>query len=228
MASPTTQAPRFGSEVRTTATLALPLVLGHVSTGLIGFVDNVIAGHHGTQTLAAVTIGTALLWLPMMVPIGTLIVADRCRCRNSNGAGRRDEIGPLFRQALWLALGLGALMFAFLSLLPCMLGPFGIAADIIPGATGFLHGIRWGVPALTLFFCMRYLSEGMHWTLADHAARLRRTAAAGTVGLRVHVRPFGHAGDGCGRAGRRFRDHDVGTGRSPSRCICGIQSVSPT
>lgn len=164
MASPTTQAPRFGTEVRTTATLALPLVLGHVSTGLIGFVDNVIAGHHSTQTLAAVTIGTALLWLPMMVPIGTLI-ALTASVSQLNGAGRRDEIGPVFRQALWLSLGLGALMFAFLSLAPYMLGPFGIAPDIIPGATGFLHGIRWGVPALTLFFCMRYLSEGMHWTL---------------------------------------------------------------
>ena len=36
---------------------------------------------------------------------------------------------------------------------------------IVPGATAFLHGIRWGVPALTLFYCMRYLSEGLHWTL---------------------------------------------------------------
>ena len=44
--------PRFAAEVRTTGLLALPLVLGHVSTGLIGFVDNVIAGHHGTATLA--------------------------------------------------------------------------------------------------------------------------------------------------------------------------------
>ncbi len=25
--------------------------------------------------------------------------------------------------------------------------------------------MRWGGPALTLYFCMRYLSEGMHWTL---------------------------------------------------------------
>ncbi|RYZ74750.1 MAG: MATE family efflux transporter [Lysobacteraceae bacterium] len=162
--SPVASSPRFGSEVRATATLALPLVLGHVSTGLIGFVDNVIAGHHGTLTLAAVTIGTALLWLPMMVPIGTLISLT-ASVSELNGAGRQKEIGPLFRQALWLALALGALMFAFLSLIPYALGPFGISAEIIPGATGFLHGIRWGAPALTLFFCMRYLSEGMHWTL---------------------------------------------------------------
>ena len=164
MSSPSLSSPRFGGEVRATATLALPLVLGHVSTGLIGFVDNVIAGHHGTQTLAAVTIGTALLWLPMMVPIGTLISLT-ASVSQLNGAGRRDEIGPLFRQALWLGLGLGVLMFTFLSLIPYALAPFGIAAEIIPGARDFLHGIRWGVPALTFWFCMRYLSEGMHWTL---------------------------------------------------------------
>ena len=107
--------PRFGQEVRATATLALPLVLGHVSTGLIGFVDNVIAGHHATATLAAVTVGTALLWLPMMVPIGTLI-ALTASVSQLHGARRHDEIGPLFRQALWLSLGIGALMFFFLSL----------------------------------------------------------------------------------------------------------------
>jgi MATE family multidrug resistance protein len=91
MSSQLPHSPRFGSEVRATATLALPLVLGHVSTGLIGFVDNVIAGHHSTQTLAAVTIGTALLWLPMMVPIGTLISLT-ASVSQLNGAGRRDEI----------------------------------------------------------------------------------------------------------------------------------------
>lgn len=151
-------------EVRTTARLALPLVLAHVSTGLIAFVDSLIAGRHGTATLAAVTVGTALLWLPMMVPIGTLISLT-ASVSHLDGARRRDEIGPLFRQALWLGVGLGVVMFAFLSVAPRLLEPFGIDPDIVPGATAFLHAIRWGVPALVLFFCMRYLSEGMHWTL---------------------------------------------------------------
>ncbi|MGS1077001.1 MATE family efflux transporter [Pseudoxanthomonas beigongshangi] len=164
MSSTVSHSPRFGDEVRASAKLALPLVLGHVSTGLIGFVDNVIAGHHSTQTLASVTVGTALLWLPMMVPIGTLISLT-ASVSQLDGANRRDEIGPLFRQALWLSLGLGVLMFGFLTVAPYALGAFGIAPDIIPGATGFLHAIRWGVPALTFYFCMRYLSEGMHWTL---------------------------------------------------------------
>jgi MATE family multidrug resistance protein len=41
----------------------------------------------------------------------------------------------------------------------------GIAPEIRPGAVAFLDGIRWGVPALTLYLCMRYLCDGLHWTL---------------------------------------------------------------
>ena len=82
-----------------------------------------------------------------------------------DGAGRRDEIAPLWRQSLWLAIGLGALLFALITVLPWMLGPMGIAADIVPGASDFLQAIRWGIPALTLYLCMRYLSDGLHWSL---------------------------------------------------------------
>jgi len=162
--SPQTPPARFGREVRATAILAAPLVAGHFATGLIGFVDSVIAGRHGTATLAAVSVGTAMFWLPMMVPMGTLMALPPS-VSQLDGSGRRDEIAPLFRQALWLAVALGLLLFAFLSLAGLALGPMGIAESIRPGARDFLHGIRWGVPALTLYYAMRYLSDGLHWTL---------------------------------------------------------------
>jgi MATE family multidrug resistance protein len=175
-------APRFRDEVRTSAVLAGPLVVGHLSTGLIGFVDSVIAGHHGTATLASVAVGTALFWLPMTVPMGTLMSLPPS-VSQLDGAGRRDEIGPLFRQALWLSAGLGVLLFAFLSVVGVALAPMGIAPDIRPGTLAFLHAIRWGVPALTLYLCMRYLSDGLHWTLP--------TMVLGFGGLLVLV-PLGY------------------------------------
>src|SRR5690606_1743144 len=118
--------PRFRREVRTTAVLAAPLVAGHLATGLIGFVDNVIAGRHGTNTLAGVAVGTAMFWLPMMVPMGTLMALPPS-VSQLDGAGRRAEVGPLFRQALWLSLMLGLLLFACLSLSVHALEPLGIA-----------------------------------------------------------------------------------------------------
>jgi MATE family multidrug resistance protein len=181
----TPQAPpvRFAGEARATAVLAAPLIAGHVSTGLIGFVDAVIAGHHGTRTLAAVAVGAALWALPMMLPMGTLMSLPPA-VSQLDGAGRRSEIGPLFRQALWLAAILGVLMFAFLSVAVLALAPMGIAEDVRPGARDFLHGIRWGAPALTLYLAMRYLSDGLHWTLP--------TMLLGFGGLLVLV-PLGYA-----------------------------------
>jgi multidrug resistance protein, MATE family len=194
MHAPTPVPARFRDEVRTTALLAAPLVVGHLATGLIGFVDSIIAGHHGTTTLAAVSVGTALFWLPMMIPMGTLMAVPAA-VSQLDGRGRHDAIGPLFRQALWLAAGLGLLLFGFLSLAVLALEPLGIAADIRPGAAGFLHGIRWGVPALTLYYAMRYLSDGLHWTLP--------TMVFGFGGLLV-LAPLGYlfAFGGLGLPGR--------------------------
>ncbi len=164
MSSPVSPRPRFRREVRASAILAAPLVLGHLATGLIGFVDSVIAGHHGTDTLASVSVGTALFWLPVMIPMGTLMALPAA-VSQLDGRGRREDIGALFRQALWLSAGLGLLLFAFMSLATLALGPMGIAPEIRPGAQAFLDGIRWGVPALTMYLCMRYLCDGLHWTL---------------------------------------------------------------
>ncbi|HEY5780706.1 MAG TPA: MATE family efflux transporter [Lysobacter sp.] len=200
--APTTSAVRHGlsDEIRTTALLAAPLVGGHVSTGLIGFVDNVLAGHHATSTLASVSIGTALWYLPMMVPIGTLLSVPSS-VSQLDGAGRRGEIGALFRQALWLALGLGVLLFAFLSFIPMALGPMGIAPEIIPGVTDFLHGIRWGVMALTLFFTMRYLSEGLHWTLPTMLLSAGGLLVLAPVGYVLTFGRFGFPELGAGGLG---------------------------
>ena len=156
--------PRFRDELRNSALLAAPLAAGHLSHGLVGFVDTVVAGHHGTETLAAVAVGAALFWLPMMLPMGTLMALPPS-VSQLDGAGRRGEVGALFRQALWLALLLGVGLFALISVLPMVLAPMGMAADIIPGATAFLHAIRWGIPAFTVFLCMRYLSDGLHWSM---------------------------------------------------------------
>lgn len=154
---------RLSGEIRTSATLALPLVVGHLATALIGFVDSVIAGRHGTQTLAAVAVGTAMFWLPLMIPFGTLMALPPT-VSQLDGAGRRGEIGALWRQGMWLALALGIAMFVFMTFVVYALAPMGITADIRPGATAFLHGIRWGVPALCLYLCMRYLTDGLHFT----------------------------------------------------------------
>jgi MATE family multidrug resistance protein len=173
----------LGREVRTTFVLALPLICGHVSTGLITFVDSVLAGRHSANTLASVAVGAALWSIAIIVLIGILLAVPPT-ISQLDGAGRRSEIAPAFRQAVWLALGLASLLFIFLSFAGLLLDAMGIAPEVQPGARDFLHGIRWGVPALAMYFCMRYLSEGLHWTWP--------TMILGIGGLFVLV-PLGYA-----------------------------------
>ena len=182
-ASPLLNPPAFRSELARSARLAAPLAAGHLATGMIGLVDSLIAGRHGTATLAAVSIGTAFFWLPMLIPMGTLMALPPA-ISQLDGARRRGEIGPLFRQALWLAAALGLLLWALISLFPLLLAGIGIAPEIRPGATAFLHGIRWGVPALTLYLAMRYLCDGLHFSLP--------TMLFGLGGLGV-LAPLGYA-----------------------------------
>ena len=78
------------------------------------------------------------------------------------GAGERARIGALFRQALWLALGLGVCCSLRCGMLAaCCLRRSASTASIVADTSKFLHAISWGAPALTAYFALRGFSEGL-------------------------------------------------------------------
>lgn len=180
---------RFVGEARRTLLLAAPIVAGQLSSVLMTFVDTVLAGRHGPQTLGGVAVGAAVWSVVILVLVGVLMAVPPS-VSQLDGAGRHERIGPLFRQAVWLALALGVALFAMVSASGPLLAGMGIDDTVRPHASDFLMAIRWGAPALALFFCARYLSEGLAWTLP--------TMVAGLLGVAV-LFPLGHAfmfGDG--------------------------------
>ncbi len=154
----------FKREVLETASLALPTIGAGLATGLSGFVESVIAGHHGTTTLASVSIGVAIFWISKLLPMGTLMALSPSIAR-LDASGHRAEIGPLFRQSLWLAIALGLILFALITIAIPSLERTGISSDTYPGASQFLSYLRWGLPVLSVYYAMRYLSSGLHWPL---------------------------------------------------------------
>ncbi|HMB42840.1 MAG TPA: MATE family efflux transporter, partial [Luteimonas sp.] len=93
---------RLRREVRVTAVLALPLVLGQLSSMAMNFVDTVLAGRYGPVTLAAIGVGSALWTVVILVCVGVLMAIPPTVAQ-LNGAQRRNEIAAVFRQAVWLA-----------------------------------------------------------------------------------------------------------------------------
>jgi MATE family multidrug resistance protein len=174
--------PRLRSELRETLRLAAPLVLGQLSAVGMNVVDTLLAGHYSAQTLASVAIGTNVWMLAIVAAIGVMLAMPPS-VAHRYGAGERESIGALLRQALWLAAAIGVVLFFAVRHAGGLLRLMGIAPDIAAQAQQFLQAISWGAPALTGYFALRGFSEGLTLT--------RPTMYFGAFGLAL-LAPVGY------------------------------------
>ena len=163
MTHSTSRLARLLREMRVSFVLALPLALGQLAAMLMSVVDSLLAGRHGLRTLAAVTVGSSIWTVALLLCVGVLMAIPPSVAQ-LNGAGRRDEIAPLWRQSLWIALMMGVALTVAVWWSPWLLEAIGIVEDVRPQAAAFLRAIAIGAPAMSLYFSFRYLSEGLAWT----------------------------------------------------------------
>lgn len=191
-----TRAARLWREMRVSLALALPLVLSQISSMAMNIVDTVLAGRYGPTTLAAVGVGSAVWSVVILVSIGVLMAVPPT-VSQLNGAGRRRDIGAVFRQALWLALMLGLALIVVVRAGAVALTPLGITPEARPEAVAFLNAISWGAPGLALYFCLRNLSDGVAWTFPSMVAGLSGLAALVPLGyVLMFIVDLGAAGLG--------------------------------
>ncbi len=162
-------------ELRATFALALPLALGQLAAMFMGVVDSMLAGRHGLHTLAAVTVGSSIWSVALLLCVGVLMAIPPSVSQLA-GAGRREQIAPLWRQSLWIALALGLLLALGMWHSPRALEAIGIVEEIRPLAAGFLRAVAFGAPALSLYFGLRYLAEGL-----QHSTPSMYTGLAGLL-----------------------------------------------
>ena len=154
------QRPRLARELTETLVLALPLIVSQLSAVGMNAIDAILAGHHGAETLGAVAIGASIWSLALVVAIGVTMAVPPSVAQ-LNGAGRREAIGPLFRQSLWLAFGLGLLLWLGIRASIPLVRVIGIDPVLIDDVAGFLRAVSWGAPALAVFFTLRGMSAGI-------------------------------------------------------------------
>ena len=173
---------RLRVDVKETVSLAAPLVFGQLFSIGMNVIDTLLAGHYNAHTLAAVAVGTSVWSLAIVTAIGVMLALPPSIAQ-LEGANERDRIGPLFRQALWLAFGLGAVLWFLARHSDALLSAMGVDASIRDDTHLFLQAIAWGAPALTGYFALRGLSEGMSLT--------RPTMYFGALGL-ILLAPIGY------------------------------------
>lgn len=154
---------RVAREVGATVRLALPLIAAQLAAVGMNVVDAMLSGHLGAHTQAAVTTGAGVWSLAIITAIGTMMAVPPSVAQ-LDGAGRRHEVGALFRQALWIAAGLGVLLWLGVRSAAPLLDVIGVVPTLRADVVAFLHAIGWGAPALAAFFALRGLSEGLSLT----------------------------------------------------------------
>ena len=97
---------RVRLELKNLLGLALPIMVAQLATTAMGFVDAVMAGRVGPRDLAAVALGNSI-WVPVFLLMTGTLLATTPKVAQRFGAGTHSEIGPIVRQALWLALVVG-------------------------------------------------------------------------------------------------------------------------
>jgi len=154
---------RLAHELRATVRLALPLIAAQLAAVGSNVIDAVLAGHVSAHVLGAVAVGASVWSLAIVSGIG-MMMAVPPSVAQLDGAGRRAEVGAVFHQALWLALGMGVLLWFAVRHAGPLIELIGVAPGLRHDVQRFLLAISWGAPALTSYFALRGLSEGLSLT----------------------------------------------------------------
>ncbi len=166
----------------------------------MGVADTIMAGQVGAVDLAGVALGGNLYW-PFILLLSGVIMSLTPSVSQLHGAGREKEAGEVARQAMWIAGAGGLLLIVFLNNVEPVYRFLEVDARAIPVATGYLQALSLGVLPVLGYFSLRYLCEGMSWTVPA------MWIAAGSLALKIPlnllfiyggfgIEPMG--GIGCG------------------------------
>ena len=154
---------RLLHETRATVRLALPLMCAQLAAIGSNVIDAVLAGHVSAHVLGAVAVGASIWSLAIVSGIGMMMAVPPLVAQ-LDGAGRRGEIGAVFHQAVWLALGMGVVLWFAVRHAAPLIDLIGVTPSLRHDVQRFLLAISWGAPALTCYFALRGLSEGLSLT----------------------------------------------------------------
>ena len=151
---------RVRTEVRALLALAFPIIISQIATTAMGFVDAVMAGRVGPRDLAAVALGNSI-WVPVFLLMSGILLATTPKVAQRFGADAHSDIGPIVRQALWLALITGLCAALILIGAEPLLHAMKVDPDLIDPSMGYLYGIASGMPAVGLYCVLRNFSDGL-------------------------------------------------------------------
>ena len=129
----------------------------------MGVADTIMAGRYGSEDLAGIALGSSILWPSMILFMG-VIQAVTPTVSQLNGSRSYSEIGEVIRQGIWMSLVAGIAIVMILNNVQPVYELMKVDPVAVAIAVPYLQMASYGLPALMLFFCLRFLSDGMGYT----------------------------------------------------------------
>jgi MATE family multidrug resistance protein len=156
---------QYKKELKALAPIGIPAVLSQLAQMAMGFIDTVMVGHYNIDDLAAIAIGTSLLH-PVLVFFLGLFLAFNPIIAHFKGAENHSKIKTHFHASIFLAVLFSPLAVIALLNTGFVLAALNIEPSVSLLAMNYLKATIWGMPALLLFFALRFCNEGMFSTMA--------------------------------------------------------------
>lgn len=146
------------TEIQEFLKLAVPLASAQLAQAAVGFVDTIMMGHLGAESLAAGGLASTTFQLLLNTASG-IVMAVSPLVAEAYGAGRKTQVEQIARQGLWLSLLLGILMMFLIGHLATVLFYFGQPVAVVELADRYFDFILWGIfPALGFAMLRSYVS----------------------------------------------------------------------
>lgn len=148
----------IGVEVREFVKLAVPLASAQVAQALVGFVDTLMMGHLGSESLAAGGLAASAFQFVLNTASG-IVMSVSPLVAQAYGAGQKSQIEKIARQGLWLSLIIGIPIMFVISHLNLLMNHLGQSEQTVRLADSYLDYILWGfVPAIGFAMLRGYVS----------------------------------------------------------------------
>jgi len=148
------------NEIKKTAWLSMPIVVGQLGQMLMGVVDNIMVGKLGATALAAASIANSMFMLVMVVGFGltmavTPLTAIAC------GAGKDKECGVVLRQGILVNLFSGMVLCGITFFLSECIPYLNQPPEIVAPASLYMKILGVSILPLMLFQSYRQFAEGV-------------------------------------------------------------------
>ncbi|NEU75388.1 MATE family efflux transporter [Hassallia byssoidea VB512170] len=152
---------KFLSEIRTTLQLTVPLGGIQLAEASVSFINSVMMGLLGIESLAAGALGAIAFQTLVFLCMGVLEGGSPLAAE-AFGAGDTDRIRQLFAQGFWLVVVLSLPMMLLTWHIDSILLLLGQQKDTVALTSTYLKAIVWSFPAAVGFLILKEIATALN------------------------------------------------------------------